>query len=141
MIPSLEILKQNLSNKGIHLSYQRLKVLEYLIKNQEHPTVDHIYSDLHKEISTLSKTTVYNTLKILVDAGLVRALSIDNNENRYDIITENHGHFMCESCGQIYNFNINIDSVDYFGLKDFLINEKNVYFKGLCSACLLNINK
>ena len=139
MKPSLEELKKKLNEKGINLSHQRLKVLEYLILNQDHPTVDQIYSDLHKEIATLSKTTVYNTLRILVEAGLVRILGIDNNESRYDIITKSHGHFMCEVCQTIYNFNIDIESMDFGGLNDFSINEKDVYFKGLCPKCLLNI--
>lgn len=139
MKPSLEELKKKLNEKGINLSHQRLKVLEYLILNQDHPTADQIYSDLHKEIATLSKTTVYNILRILVEAGLVRILSIDNNESRYDIITKSHGHFMCETCQTIYNFNIDIDSMDFGGLNDFSINEKDVYFKGLCPKCLLNI--
>ena len=139
MKPSLEELKKKLNEKGINLSHQRLKVLEYLILNQDHPTADQIYSDLHKEIATLSKTTVYNILRILVEAGLVRILSIDNNESRYDIITKSHGHFMCEACQTIYNFNIDIDSMDFGGLNDFTINEKDVYFKGLCPKCILNI--
>ena len=66
MKPSLEELKKKLNEKGINLSHQRLKVLEYLILNQDHPTADQIYSDLHKEIATLS------TL-----AGLIVVLLLD----------------------------------------------------------------
>ena len=56
-------------------------------------TVDQIFTELHKNISTLSKTTVYNTLRVLVEAGLVRVITIEDNETRYDINIENHGHF------------------------------------------------
>jgi hypothetical protein len=58
--PSLEDLKKELKNRNIHLSYQRLSVLECLIQNRCHPTVDQIFTALHEEISTLSKTTVYH---------------------------------------------------------------------------------
>ena len=65
--------------------------------------MEQIYTVLHKEIPTLSKTTVYNTLNTLIDAGLVKLITIDENETRYDIDTTTHGHFKCESCG-IYDF-------------------------------------
>ena len=127
-----EDLKQELKIKNINLSYQRLKVLEYLTQNQCHPTVDQIYTDLQKDISTLSKTTVYNTLKILTEVGLVSIIAIEDNESRYDIMTENHGHFKCESCGKIFDFNIELDYLKFRDLNDFKINVKNVYFKGIC---------
>ena len=136
-----EDLKQELKIKNINLSYQRLKVLEYLTQNQCHPTVDQIYTDLQKDISTLSKTTVYNTLKILIEVGLVSIIAIEDNESRYDIMTENHGHFKCESCGKIFDFNIDLDSLKFRDLNDFKINDKNVYFKGICPKCLSNINE
>ena len=135
MKPSFEDLKQELKIKNINLSYQRLKVLEYLSQNQCHPTVEQIYTDLQKDIPTLSKTTVYNTLRILVDAGIVRVITIEDNETRYDIEVENHGHFKCESCGTIYNFSIDIDSLTSVDLDNFRISDKNVYFKGICPRC------
>jgi Fe2+ or Zn2+ uptake regulation protein len=136
MVPSIEELKTELKRRNINLSYQRLKVLEYLIKNRSHPTVDQIFSELQNEIAVLSKTTVYNTLRILVDAGLVRIITIEDNETRYDIVPENHGHFKCETCGNIYNFTIDVDSLKSTELDDFKIHSKDVYFKGVCPNCL-----
>lgn len=138
MKPSFEELEIELKKKNIHLSYQRLKVLEYLTQNRCHPTVDQIFTDLHKAISTLSKTTVYNTLRILIEAGLVRVITIEDNETRYDIQVENHGHFKCESCGAIYNFSIDMDSLTSKDLSKFKVHDKNVYFKGICPRCLSN---
>lgn len=130
-----------LKNKKIRLSHQRLKVLEYLTRNYTHPTADQIYSGLHDEVPTLSKTTVYNTLNSLSEAGLVRVINIEDNETRYDIVTANHGHFKCESCRKIYDFKINIDSFDTHELDNFKIYDKNVYFKGICPQCEVNSNK
>lgn len=141
MKPSFKDLEKELKEKNINLSFQRLKVLEYLAENQCHPTVDQIFTDLQKDISTLSKTTVYKTLKMLINAGLVRVITIEDNETRYDIMTENHGHFKCESCRIIYDFRIDIDSLSYGDLSNFKINDKNVYFKGICPRCLSNINE
>lgn len=140
MKPNFEDLLNKLKDKKIHLSHQRLKVLEYLVVNKCHPTVDQIYSNLHSEVPTLSKTTVYNTLNLLAEAGLVRVINIEDNENRFDIITGNHGHFKCESCKNIYDFNIDIDLFDSNDLQNFSINDKNVYFKGICPQCII-LNK
>lgn len=131
-------LQNELKKKNINLSYQRLKVLEYLTQNQCHPTVEQIYTDLEKEISTLSKTTVYNTLKKMVSEGLVRIITIEDNETRYDINTHDHGHFKCEICKNIFDFDINMDLVSTKGLERFKILDRNVYFKGICPGCLSN---
>lgn len=135
-----EDLLTELKNKKIRLSHQRLKVLEYLTQNYNHPTADQIYNGLHEEVPTLSKTTVYNTLNSLVEAGLVRVINIEDNETRYDIVTANHGHFKCESCKKIYDFKIDIDSMKIQELDNFIIHDKSVYFKGICPKCK-NSNK
>ncbi|MDD2556038.1 MAG: transcriptional repressor [Syntrophaceticus sp.] len=136
MNPSFEELKKELNLRNVNLSYQRLKVLKYLTQNQCHPTVDQIFTDLHKDISTLSKTTVYNTLRVLEEVDLVRVITIEEHETRYDINVENHGHFKCETCGTIYDFSVDIDFLTPRDLDKFKINDKNVYFKGICPRCL-----
>ena len=133
---SLEFLTQQLKGKDIRPSYQRIKVLEYLYKKGGHPTADEIFHELSAVIPSLSKSTIYNTLNTFVQAGLVRDIDIDKIENRYDIMLSNHGHFQCTSCGTIYNFNVTIDQVPIDGLNEFEITQKNVYFKGLCPACI-----
>ena len=141
MNPTLENLKQELKKKNISLSYQRLKVLEYLIQHRCHPTVDQIFSEIKKDIPTLSKTTVYNTLRTLAEAGLVKVITIEDKETRYDIDTKDHGHFKCDSCGTMFDFPIDIDSLIPEDLSKFMINGKNVYFKGICPKCLPNKNE
>ncbi len=135
MKANYEDLVKELKNKKIRLSHQRLKVLEYLNENRTHPTVDEIYINLHKEIPTLSKTTIYNTLNALVEAGMVRMVSLGDNESKYDIVRDDHGHFKCESCGHIYDFEIKMESLDSDELQDFKINKKDVYFSGICPLC------
>lgn len=136
MNKAFEELTNELKKKNIRLSYQRLKVLEYMSTHRTHPTVDQIYNDLQKEVPTLSKTTIYNTLSTLKDAGLVKVVNIEGNEVRYDSVTDEHGHFKCESCGEIFDFDINLELFDIKGLEDFTIKNKDVYFKGTCSDCI-----
>jgi len=128
-------LQNLLIQKGIRPSHQRIQILEYLMLNRNHPTVEMIYSFLHPHIPTLSKTTVYNTLNLLLDHGLVRELSIDDNEARYDIDIVDHGHFKCTTCNDIFDFDINADHLFHKHLDNFIINEKNVFLKGLCPNC------
>jgi len=136
MKPSFEDLMHELVIRKIRPSHQRLKILEYLMEHPCHLTVDQIFNDLQKEIPTLSKSTVYNTLTSFMEAQLVRVITIEENETRYDIITHNHGHFKCDSCGAIYDFKINIDDFTAGELSGFQIYDKNVYFKGVCPKCL-----
>jgi len=133
---SLEVLTHALQEKDIRPSYQRIRILECLHQKDAHPTVDAIYQALSPEIPTLSKATIYNTLHTFVQAGLARAVNIDENELRYDGTLTPHGHFKCEMCGIIYNFDLDIDSLSVSGLDQFQINEKNVSFKGICPECL-----
>lgn len=133
---NFEELTKELKNKNIRLSHHRLKVLEFLNDNRIHPTADQIYIELHKELPTLSKTTIYNSLNALIDVGLVKVVTIENNETRYDIVTDDHGHFKCESCGKIYDFKINLSNFLSEDLDEFRINNKDIYFKGICPDCI-----
>ena len=137
---SIDLLAEQLKNKGIRPSYQRIKVLEYMVQKGGHPTVDAIYRALSPQIPSLSKVTIYNTLHTFVEAGLLQVVDIDDTEKRYDLNLASHGHFQCEACGTIYNFEIDIDQVPIEGLSQFQITQKNVYFKGLCPNCLKQRN-
>ena len=136
MNQKIDSLAKTLIEKNIKPSYQRIKILEYLMIKKNHPAVDRIFNDLVKEIPTLSKATVYNTLDLFKKENLARVVTIEDNETRFDAKVVNHGHFKCEYCGSIFDFEINIESFSTDSLKNFKINEKNVYFKGICPGCL-----
>lgn len=135
MALTYEDLFNELKQKNIRLSHQRLKVLEFLACHLIHPTADQIYTRLQKEIPTLSRTTVYSTLNTLEEAGLIRPINIEDNEIRYDIRMEDHGHFKCESCGSIYDFAVDLNAVSSGDLNHFEIRDKNIYYKGTCPTC------
>jgi len=135
---SAESIGAHLLKHNIKPSYPRVRIMTYLLSRKNHPTVDEIYTELIKEIPTLSKTTVYNTLNLFTDAKIARIITIEDTEARYDADISDHGHFKCEECGSIYDFRINSDSLESDDLNSFRINEKNVYFKGICVKCLEN---
>lgn len=122
-----------LRENNIKPSNIRLKVLKYLLENRIHPTVEDIYKGISNEIPTLSRTSVYNTINLFRERGIVAELSLNEKENRYDINTKLHGHFKCEECGNVYDFSI----VESFtrGLEGFTINKKSINYYGICSNC------
>lgn len=140
MLCNTENIKDYLVEKNIKPSFARIKILEYLIVEKNHPTVDKIYSELAKEMPTLSKSTVYNTLNSFIKEDVARVVTIEEGETRYDVDITNHGHFKCRDCGEIYDFKINEMGIDKDGLEDFKVDEKNVYYLGSCKNCLKNKN-
>lgn len=132
---TIEEWAEELQKKNIRPSYQRIKIYAYLVEKRTHPTVEEIYHALVKDIPTLSKTTVYNALNLFVGAGLARVITIEDNEMRYDAGMFVHGHFKCDACGRVYDFPVDARGLVKNALTGFTINEKNVYFKGLCPEC------
>lgn len=135
---STQALLDIFKKRNIKSSYSRIRILEYLMVHRTHPTVEEIYSKLVEEIPTLSKTTVYNALNTFVEAGLVRVITIEDNETRYDADTSDHGHFKCDICGKIYDFPVDMDHLQTEGLAKFQVSQRDVFFKGICSSCLDN---
>ena len=134
---SFNNLSEVLLKNNITPSVQRIKILEYLVTRKNHPTADQLYHDL-KKVHSLSKATVYNTLALLAEKGIVKVLTLENNENRYDIIMGDHGHFLCDVCKKVYDFSMDLDRLAAQGLDGFEITDKNVCFKGICPECLSN---
>jgi Fe2+ or Zn2+ uptake regulation protein len=130
----IPLVEKKLKEKGLRPSVQRIKVLKFLLENKIHPTVDEIYENLKGEIPTLSKTTVYNTLKLFLEKGLIKLVTIELNETRYDADLSLHGHFKCEVCGKIYDFEIK--KIEIEKLDNFVIKNKNLELTGICKSCL-----
>lgn len=132
---NIEKLKEQLLSKKINPSSSRVNILAYLQSNKTHPTVDRIYMDLREVMPSLSKATVYNTVNLLAEAGLIKTLEINVNESRYDIEVFDHGHFLCCECGEIYNFKLEMEDFQSDDLEGFVLQSKDVYFKGICPKC------
>ena len=121
---------------GIHPSVQRIAIMDYLLKNRTHPTVDDVYVALCKVIPTLSKTTVYNTLHLLCEHGAAQLLTIDEKKVCFDGIVEPHAHFMCKHCGKLVDVELP-DAMRTLRPDDseFIVDEAHVYYKGICKSC------
>lgn len=129
---------QLLNQKGLRASPQRIAIFDYLVKNKNHPTVDTIYKALHPDIPSLSKTTVYNTLKKMVESDLVMTVTIEDSEARYDADTSNHGHFKCSKCDVVYDVFFENDEEKKFSSslpEGFTADKQHIYYWGICSEC------
>ena len=126
-------LKEELIKAGIRPSVQRLAIFEYVRNSCEHPTAEVVYEALRDELGSLSLTTVYNTLKLFVDAGLILMLTIDDTFRCFDGDCSKHAHFRCNKCGKIIDFNIKKDFLSMVeGIEGLEITDAQLYLKGLC---------
>jgi len=132
----MEDLIKILQSKNIHPSHQRIKILEILENNEDHMNVNMIYEELLKEIPTISKTTVYNTLNAFAEKGLVHCLTITPEEMRYDYRLKPHHHLLCKQCGRIIDVDVQCPYADVMEIDGHRIEEIQGYFKGTCRECL-----
>lgn len=136
-ISNMDTIKQHLQDHNVKPSLQRMAIMKYLLENRTHPTADRIFNDLYPQIPTLSKTTVYNTLKLLCDHGAVTIINIDEKNVRYDGDTSPHAHFRCKGCGCVHDIQLEPNSSIYRdSVGDFTILDVQVYYKGYCKECL-----
>lgn len=126
-----------LAEHGIKPSVQRLAVMGYLLAHRTHPTVDEIYNALTAEIPTLSKTTVYNTLRLLVEHGAASQLTIDERNVCFDAETAPHAHFLCTHCGHVYDVPLRAAdlSTEAEIPEGFSTASAALYYRGTCKVC------
>ncbi|MFQ6070914.1 MAG: Fur family transcriptional regulator [Candidatus Aminicenantales bacterium] len=136
----MKAIKNKLQEKEIKPTYIRLRILDYLESNDRHPTAESIYDALSKEIPTISRTSVYNTLNYFHQKGLVNLLYITGSETRYDSRTSPHHHFLCEKCGRIYDLDIECVYFQEGSVQGHKIEELHGYFRGTCKECLKKEN-
>ncbi|MCX7911127.1 MAG: transcriptional repressor [Endomicrobia bacterium] len=125
--------KEILSQKGLRPTIQRIKVYEYLLTHRTHPDVENIYKDLKKEIPTISRTTIYNTLKELVKNGLILEIPTEY-KLCFDGYTQKHSHFICEMCEKIFDLDLDLKFKEN-KISGHIIKSFCVMFKGICINC------
>jgi Fur family ferric uptake transcriptional regulator/Fur family peroxide stress response transcriptional regulator len=134
----MDIHKQ-LTTHGIKPSLQRIAIMEYLSEHIIHPTVDEIYTALFPLMPTLSKTTIYNTLRLFSEQGAIQMITIDEKNARFDAIVSPHAHFLCKKCGKIYDMKMKKFVEEVEELMDTTCHkttEMHYYYKGICKNCL-----
>lgn len=128
---------ERLLSHHIKPSVQRMAILDYLDNHRTHPTVDEIYMSLSPDMPTLSKTTVYNTLKLFAEQGAATMLTIDEKNACFDSDLTPHGHFLCKKCGKIFDipYPVVSDGMEGSCMEGFDVKEMHFYCKGICKSC------
>ncbi|MEO0290963.1 MAG: transcriptional repressor [candidate division WOR-3 bacterium] len=127
----LEVLRK----KGYFLTSSRLMILEYLSESTSHPTAEEIYNALKDRLPSLSKATVYNTLKLFIELGVAREIKVERDKSRFEAKTDPHIHFTCVKCGTVYD----IEKKDIVKFPKNIENHKVMFgdllLYGICSSC------
>ena len=143
-----EILKI-FKNNGHRLTAPRKAIISILSKTNNHPSVEEIYMDVHKKYPSIGITTVYRTLDLLVNWGLVHKFDFGEGKSRYELIDHpngigHHHHLICVNCKKIINYTDLIsDETDLFkkletrlsNKYNFKMNNHIVEFYGICEEC------
>jgi len=118
------------------LTPQRMAIMEFLKGSASHPSAREIFNGLHESYSNISFATVYNTLQALKKRGMVRELTIDQREKRYDPAPIEHHHFLCTSCGNISDVHPELRlALPTKELGGGRVSSYRVQFYGLCRQC------
>ena len=92
-----------LAEHGIQASAQRVAVAEFVLSTEEHPSADEVWARVRARFPMVSRATVYNTLHLFVERGLLRELALAEGKLVYDPNVERHHHFIDEESGRIYD--------------------------------------
>ena len=90
-----------LETHGIHPTAQRIRIAELLFARDQHLTAEQVIRLLGKDGTRVSKATVYNTLNLFADKGLLKTLAVDRDRGRFDSNTLPHHHFHVEGTGEL----------------------------------------
>ena len=97
-------LARYLEERGLKHTRQRDAVLEAFLSAGGHATSEDIYRSVQAEDESVGHTTVYRTMKLLVEAGLAEERHFDDGVIRYEIEHHHHDHLVCLKCGKIIEF-------------------------------------
>src|SRR5437773_10538437 len=94
-----ESIRRSLEGSGLRCTPQRYAVMAFLMKHNGHPTAAEIFEGVNRLDPRSSRATIYNNLRDLVQAGLVREVAVEGRAARLDAEGIRHHHFMCVRCG------------------------------------------
>ena len=133
-------LKDLLSAKGLKSTRKREIILGELQARKDHFNAEKLYFSLVQKGSTVSRPTIYRTLKLLEKLHFVEKLDIKKNCFYYELRSQkkDHGHLICEQCGKIMDFSSNgLETLksEVCKDKDFKLGNISIQVFGVCKSC------
>lgn len=142
-IKDIEEIKIYLKSKGYKLTAQRECILNIIIENKDkHLTVDEIYNYVYKKNRTIGIATVYRTILLFEELGVISKLIFDDRIIRYELSSfdekHTHHHLICVKCNKIME--VREDLLEELEVQveskyDFKIIDHNLKILGICSKC------
>jgi len=131
--------------KGYRITKPRLVILDILRNTTTHPTAEEVYDLVKPRIPNISLGTVYRTLNVLEELGLLRKLSCEQSFYRYDGNVNMHYHAVCLGCGRVFDVNGELlDNLlkERFSVETgFTITGHKLELYGYCNECKLKRNQ
>lgn len=92
-----------LEKHGIRPSAQRVAVARYALETHDHPTADEVFERVKRTFPEISRATIYNTLNLFVDKGLLARHTLAEGSVVFDCVVEPHHHLVDEETGRIHD--------------------------------------
>ncbi len=118
---------------------ERFAILNYVYDMNTHFEMETLYQTIINDNFQISKATLYNTMNLLLDCGLVHKHQFGSNTANYERAygNDNHDHIICTVCGQVLeqtNENLFTKTMQK-KIKKFTIHHYSMYIYGICSKC------
>ena len=97
-------IKDIISDRGLKVTHQRIVIFQALNEGKKHPTAEFIFEKIRKTNPSISLGTVYKTLEIFVEKGLISRVHTSEGNMRYDGLIEDHDHIYCTNTKEIIDF-------------------------------------
>ena len=136
-----ESIIQQLKEKGLKITPQRLAIIDVLIEKRDlHPGARLVYEEAKKKRKSLSLSTAYATLNELSQHGIIKMLEFDKMENRFEGNLDEHINLICERCKKIldYKVPIAVDKREVVKKTGFSVTDTRLEYYGLCRECRKN---
>lgn len=115
---------------------QRYGVMTFLVDHTGHPTAAEIFKAVNRLDPRSSRATIYNNLRDLVEAGLVREVAVEGRAARFDATGVRHHHFVCDRCGKVENMEwYDVPKPASVSLGKRVLRECEVILRGHCAKC------
>jgi Fe2+ or Zn2+ uptake regulation protein len=122
---------ENLIEHGIKPSAQRVAVAQYVLSTLDHPSADQVWQAVQRNFPMISRATVYNTLNLFVNKGLLREYVITEGRVVFDPNVKAHHHFIDDTTGRIHDVPWNkVQVCNVENLKDYEIHDYQVVMRG-----------
>lgn len=122
----------------LRVTNQRLEIFRALLETVGHPTVEDVFHQIRTILPNLSIDTVYRTLTLFENHGLITRVQCLSDKGRFDPNLENHHHFICVRCKKIEDFywpEFTDYSIPDEAMELGMIQMKKVELRGICNEC------